>query len=618
MKLITLGRQFRLWTLLLVVVPSLLIMIIYTIGQISIAKQQNLARIHERVVYQKHLIDYWMSERSADIHNLSQLPAFRMLDSEQMQYAFAIMQKDDQNFDSLNYIDKDGLFKISTLSTGIKFPSAVGKPYFEAGRKGEEYISGVVIGRNSGQPIINFSTPIYDYNSDFMGVILGSVRTTTLELLLQENWVGQTGEIFLVNREGVFLTEPRMINTLIEKKVIDGSAKMKLKITEDAAAKIQLGDSGTAEWIDHLGNNVLGAYLDVPEYGWTIIGKIDEKEVLMPIYRQLAEMAAATVVMVIIILPLATLLTNQIKRPIEWLSQQAAMIADDNYKMAGAERFAQGVVHELFILCNTFVAMSRKIESTVSALRDNEAKLESKVEERTLALSKINKELQQQLALAQEVQRSLLPKDYQDEKITIRAVFKPFTIVSGDLYGYRFTRDETHLNGFLLDVTGHGVAAALHTAAISSIMNELIDSEQAWSPENLKQLNLRLVDYFKDDNFVAVMVFTLNLATGMLTITSCGINYFLAATSRGAEVVPVPGIFLGITKQPAFDTVTLSVQKGDKIYFMTDGLYDDLPKCIVDRASHFDETVVALEQMISDKNPDDCTALCIHITGLND
>ena len=39
MKNQTLQGQFRLWTLLLVVVPSLLIMGIYTVGQIQLAKQ---------------------------------------------------------------------------------------------------------------------------------------------------------------------------------------------------------------------------------------------------------------------------------------------------------------------------------------------------------------------------------------------------------------------------------------------------------------------------------------------------------------------------------------------------------------------------------------------------
>ena len=49
MKNQTLGRQFTIWTVLLVLIPSLLVMTIYTIGQMSIAKEKNLELISQRV-----------------------------------------------------------------------------------------------------------------------------------------------------------------------------------------------------------------------------------------------------------------------------------------------------------------------------------------------------------------------------------------------------------------------------------------------------------------------------------------------------------------------------------------------------------------------------------------
>ncbi|MBC8014264.1 MAG: hypothetical protein H7X79_00785 [Sporomusaceae bacterium] len=49
----------------------------------------------------------------------------------------------------------------------MRYPSAIDKPYFQAAQAGKEYISDVVIGRNSGQAIINFSYPIYDDTGTF-------------------------------------------------------------------------------------------------------------------------------------------------------------------------------------------------------------------------------------------------------------------------------------------------------------------------------------------------------------------------------------------------------------------------------------------------------------------
>lgn len=379
MKPMTLQHHFRLWTLILIVVPSLLIMVIYTLGQISLAKQQNLDRLQQRVLLQNRLIDYWLTERAANVRKLSQMEAFRTLSNQQMKHTLDFAQQSDSDFDSLSYINKDGVFIMSTLSTGIKFPSAIGKPYYELALTGKEYISDVVVGRNSGLPIVNFSSPIYDYTGNFQGLILGSVRMSTLETLLQDNWIGQTGELFLVNREGIMLTEPRHIHTLVDKGIITGPIKLNFKISDDAFRNIHLGESGTSTWIDYQGNKVLGAYLNVPTRGWTLIGKINEKEVLAPIYNQLAMMAGGTICMLLLILPLATWLTNRIKQPIDWLIRQSKLVAAEEYHLVGQEKPSRNMLHELLTLCDTFVNMSYKIENTVSQLKEKDSKLESKI-----------------------------------------------------------------------------------------------------------------------------------------------------------------------------------------------------------------------------------------------
>lgn len=378
MKIRPLQRLFRVWTVLLVVVPALVIMSIYTVGQINEAKQQNLRMISQRVQAQEQLIDYWIAERADDVRRLSRSEAFRGADEEQIAHSLVLAQQG-ANFDSLSYIDKDGFFKRTTLVLGISHPSARGKPYFAAAQAGREYVSDVVIGRNSGQPVINFSAPVFDNTGNLQGLVLGSVRTATLQALLRGNWIGQSGEVFLVNREGTMLTEPRFAEVLIARGLIQGSSVMKFKITDDAFRNIRLGESGEATWIDYLGNKVLGAYFDVPERGWTLIGKINQAEVMAPIYSQLETMAAGTFLVVVLILPLATLITNRIRQPIDWLIRQSKLVETEDYARVGQERPPAGIPQELSVLCEAFVSMSRTTESTVELLRANETKLKSKV-----------------------------------------------------------------------------------------------------------------------------------------------------------------------------------------------------------------------------------------------
>jgi len=403
MKTQSLQRQYRMWTILLVIVPSLLIMAIYSVGEIKAGREQSLEIISQRVASQERLIEYWLAERVNDVRDLSHSDAFLTLDNQQMRRALDLKQQDHQDFDSLSYIDKDGLFRLSTLSGGIQFPSAAGRPYFEAARAGKEYISDVVVGRNSGVPIINFSVPVYDSAGNFQGVILGSVKTATLESFMREGWVGQTGEVLLVNGEGLMLTEPRFIKDLIARGVVEGNATLKLKIADDALRSIRLGESGTASWTNYLGDRILGAYQGMPERGWTLVGKISEGEVLAPVYRQLALMTGGTFAVVLLMLPLATWLTNRMKRPIDWLIRQSELVAAEDYAAVGNARCPDELPRELDILCTTFVAMSGKIGKTVGLLKENEAALQGKVNE----IQDINATLEEEVGERQAAEEAL-------------------------------------------------------------------------------------------------------------------------------------------------------------------------------------------------------------------
>lgn len=824
----SLQRQFRLWTIFMIVVPSLFIMAIYTVHQIKAAKQQNLELISQRVEAQQRLIDYWIAERATNVRDLSYSEVFKGSNEQQMSNTLHAALQSNSKFASLQFVDKEGIIRISTIEGYPQQTSVRDRPYFQAALAGRSYVSDIIKGRLSGTLIMALASPVFDYDGNFQGAILGTVSTTTLETLLQDNWIGQTGEVFLVNSEGTMITEPRYVKVLIDKGQVRDTAKMNFKITDDAFSKINLSGTGTATWMDYLGDKVLGAYRIMPDRGWTIIGKIKEEEVLAPLYTQLKLMAGGTVLVLMLIYPLATLITSRVKRPIEWLIGQSELVAKEDYSTIGHDRLSDKMPKELSNLCDTFTRMSRKIENTVGLLKENEikleckvneiqdinatleeeiaerqateealyslnaeleqrvsartvdlqdmnatleeeiaerqaaqlelrqlnAELESKVRDRTLELQEINAtleeeiserkaaqealqenreryeallkqsseaiviidfdtkrvvemndaflrmfgyqaevvmdstvadldlvdrdkialmdkalvrkgswvsklrryrqksgqpiyaemaaslihyrgkalkilsyrdvteqqrlqaEIQSQVELAGVVQRSLLPNDYQDDKVTIRAIYQPLTMVSGDFYGYRWSQDGKILNGYLIDVTGHGIATALHTSAISTMMNEVMNEEQPWTVARLTELNRHLITYFPNDAFAAFIGFTLDLENRQLTCISGGINYVLVSTQDRTGLVTIPGIYLGVTETPEFDTMVFPIQHGDTFYFMTDGFYEDLPKEIVDSVSLFEDAFAGLKRFTKGKLRDDCSALCIEIRDL--
>lgn len=227
---------------------------------------------------------------------------------------------------------------------------------------------------------------------------------------------------------------------------------------------------------------------------------------------------------------------------------------------------------------------------------------------------KLQLELQRQVQLASTVQKSQLPPEYQDDRLTIRTIFEPATLVSGDFYGYRWFHGGSILHGYLIDATGHGIATALHTSAISSLLSEIMDRKEAWTEETLGWLNRSLNKYLPHDSFVAMLAFTLDLNRRRLTCTSCGINSMLVSSKSLTGLMSIRGLYLGVSDLPQFETKTFTVQDGDTFYFMTDGIYDILPQAATKNVSDFMATVELLRNVaIHGSIEDDCSAVCLKI-----
>lgn len=66
---------------------------------------------------------------------------------------------------------------------------------------------------------------------------------------------------------------------------------------------------------------------------------------------------------------------------------------------------------------------------------------------------------------------SLLPQPIASGPVHTDWVFEPSASVGGDAFGY-FPLDDERFAGFLIDVSGHGVAAAVHTVSVLNVMRQ--------------------------------------------------------------------------------------------------------------------------------------------------
>lgn len=251
-----------------------------------------------------------------------------------------------------------------------------------------------------------------------------------------------------------------------------------------------------------------------------------------------------------------------------------------------------------------------------AAARDITARknLEEELRQKSAMLERQMNEIDKQLRLAATVQKAILQGDYKDDAVIIRTIYHPVHIVSGDSYLYRYWPEKKILNGFLFDVSGHGEAAALQTAGIRVLIEQELKYGENWFSDTLAKLNERVGPYLYENAFVAAIMFSLNLQTGMMTCVSGGINHFLILKGKESKWVSLHGSYLGISSNADFGAVQIPAESGTAFFFITDGISDQLDLSAKNQFVGFDEGIKSLEAIATQSTRrDDCSALCIQI-----
>ncbi len=218
--------------------------------------------------------------------------------------------------------------------------------------------------------------------------------------------------------------------------------------------------------------------------------------------------------------------------------------------------------------------------------------------------------------LATRVQTALLTTPEQSDFIDINTVYQPFGYVGGDLFFLDWRYGGCLLRGFLIDVAGHGLATALHTASLHVLLREVNERDLPLS-EAMRWINRRTGDYFDAATFAGAVGFELDLETRQLRWSCAGLPEVWLATKSLSGVVAKPGMFLGIRDDEIFETHVVSIDVGDSFYFITDGLSDLLERQSELLLDQYPEMVGLLRKMAQLPNRrDDATAVCIHVRAL--
>jgi serine phosphatase RsbU (regulator of sigma subunit) len=217
-------------------------------------------------------------------------------------------------------------------------------------------------------------------------------------------------------------------------------------------------------------------------------------------------------------------------------------------------------------------ALSGLDEKLLTRLADEAGHVLEKLE-MVVALDE-RKRIEQELAIAEETQRTLLPQSLpQFEPFAIRAFCHATRQLGGDFYDF-IALAGCPLTGVLADVSGKGIPAAL----LSSLTLGALNMEFRSSPRPdfvLNGVNKLLCEKTPVNRFVTLFLFQLD-AQGRGQYIGAGHNpaYLFRAATGELEELPSGGIPLGMFPSASYQTVPLELHKGDLLTIYSDGLTD--------------------------------------------
>ena len=350
-----------------------------------------------------------------------------------------------------------------------------------------------------------------------------------LKDILRRSFLGQEGEIYMVNSKGQFLSEGRWKNEMIRRKWLttEKASPIGIKISEtwrdakapltQAVASVTKGESNKeiSKYKNYLGTEVVGLWRwnDTYRFGLVTEMKSEEAFEFFEFYKK--QILLGTFFTILLVLTLTFLfIWNRLR--ISTINEQLS----DTYK-------------------------------TIKKQNDKHAR---------------------DLLMGKKVQMDMLPNKINGEQFVLDAYLSPAQTVSGDFYDFSFVGNDK-LYFCVGDVSGKGIGAALFMSMAKVSLNKTLTPSIVVS-ELVENVNKELSRQNTSCMFVTLAVGIMDLRMGTIHITNAGHNppYLKKANGELILLEKIDGPLIGTFAEAKFEQQFIQMSKQDILLFYTDGV----------------------------------------------
>jgi sigma-B regulation protein RsbU (phosphoserine phosphatase) len=210
--------------------------------------------------------------------------------------------------------------------------------------------------------------------------------------------------------------------------------------------------------------------------------------------------------------------------------------------------------------------------------------LQARLRARQRELEVASQRIQEDVDAAAGFQRGLLPAHkHGQQEGAVQWLFMPSNAVSGDALNY-FQVDDQHLVFYLMDVSGHGVAAAMVAMNVAQYLNpevegcvfkqtqgrrEVLDAASA-----VAELNRRICAQETADKYLTCVYGVLELQTGRLQVVRAGHPVPMVVHADGTcDVIAEEGdVPVALFADAQYTNHELQLRPGSRLVVFSDGI----------------------------------------------
>jgi len=274
---------------------------------------------------------------------------------------------------------------------------------------------------------------------------------------------------------------------------------------------------------------------------------------------------------------------SEIKGKIDHCLQGEIFTEEDSFIIAGGERRYYEVTYFPYRTSGREVTHAVGVTNDITArkeaeisLKKSEKQLRELNEQKDQYLSIINSDLEK----ASKYVNSLLPDEIDLPHLRIQWKIVPSAKLGGDSFGYHWI-DNENLALYMLDVTGHGVGAALHNvSALNMLKSEtLVDTDFKLPNEVLHGMNQVSQMSAHNSLFISMWYLVYNKTSRVLTYAGAGHPpLIIINSSGGAETISSTNILIGVDEGIKYRSGACTIEGKTEVYIYTDGAYEaELP-----------------------------------------